>query len=286
VRILITNDDGIDAPGIIAMTVALDQWNQSLGSPHELIVLAPNRNFSGASSAVGDVFSASGIDFTRAEVPGAKTVEAYALDAAPALCVIVGRRGAFGAAPDLVVSGINAGVNVGNSILHSGTIGAALTGSQLGCTGIAVSIQARKGADFSVAANLTLGLVEEVEHEPRGIVLSLNVPALPASEIKGIRRGRVAKAGLIKEVHRGEHHAHAHMKVGDKGVLDLKLGAAVPELGDVSDELENVDDGALINQGYVSITQLRTVSEVLDPDAALVTERAIEGVERHLARLG
>jgi len=286
-RILVTNDDGIDAPGIIALIKALDQWvsDQGPGAGHELIVLAPDANYSGAAASVGDVFASDGIDFERRAVPGAEHVEAFALDAPPALCVIVGCRGAFGARPDLIVSGINAGVNVGYSVLHSGTIGAALTGSQMGISGLAISLQARKGADYSIPATLALGLVEELENAPAGTMLSLNVPALPFEELKGVRRGRVASAGLIKEAHRGTPHAHAAMKVGEKAKLDLNFGAASPELGDVSDEVSNVDDGALIAQGYVSITQLHTIHDIADPEAEAPVHSGLSAVERMLRAL-
>jgi 5'-nucleotidase len=284
VRILVTNDDGIDAPGIIAMIQALAGWveQEPQSANHELIVLAPDQNYSGASAAVGDVFSREGIDFHRVAIEGAEQVEAFALDATPALCAIIGCRGAFGARPDLIVSGINAGINVGNSVLHSGTIGAALTGSQIGVSGIAVSLQAKKGADYQVAASLALGLVEEMKVAPAATVLSLNVPALSHDEILGVRRGRVASAGIIKEAHRGSPHAHSSMKIGEKGTLELKLGAAVPSLGDVSDEVSNLDDGALVAQGYATISELRTVRDDPEPSGDAVIHGALAAVERHL----
>ena len=85
------------------------------------------------------------IAYQRAVVEGAEAVEAYGLDASPALSVIAGALGAVGPKPDLVLSGINHGVNVGRSVLHSGTVGAALTASQLGISALAVSLRA--GAD-------------------------------------------------------------------------------------------------------------------------------------------
>jgi len=118
VRILVTNDDGVGAPGLAALTRALVAWAADAGSDgpaaaHEIIVVAPSSNFSGASAAVGSVTDRTTITYQRAIVEGAESVEAYGLDAPPALSVIAGALGAVGPKPDLVLSGINHGVNVG-----------------------------------------------------------------------------------------------------------------------------------------------------------------------------
>ena len=133
-RILVTNDDGVGAPGLAALTRALVVWAEEAAGepPPEIIVVAPSTNYSGAGAAVGSVTDHTTIGYQRAFVEGAEEVEAYGLDASPALSVIAGALGAVGPKPDLVLSGINHGVNVGRSVLHSGTVGAALTASQLG----------------------------------------------------------------------------------------------------------------------------------------------------------
>ncbi len=136
VRVLVTNDDGVGAPGLAALTRALVGWVDTVatggGATHEIVVVAPSSNYSGAGAAVGSVEDRTAIPYVRATVEGAEGVEAYGLDASPALSVIAGALGAVGPKPDLVLSGINHGVNVGRSVLHSGTVGAALTASQLG----------------------------------------------------------------------------------------------------------------------------------------------------------
>ena len=121
-RILVTNDDGVSAPGLAALTRALAAWAERAGGDpaHEIIVVAPSSNYSGAGAAVGSVTDHTTIPYQRAYVEGAETVEAYGLDASPALSVIAGALGAVGPKPDLVLSGINDGVNVGRSVLHSG----------------------------------------------------------------------------------------------------------------------------------------------------------------------
>lgn len=259
---MITNDDGYAARGIRVLTAAIARWAEqsSSSAPHEVIVLAPNTNFSGAAAAVGEVYSRTGIDYQRVELDMAPHVEAYALDASPALCTIVGCLGGLGAAPDLVVSGINHGVNVGRSVLYSGTVGAILAAGQLGLSGLAVSMQSKRDAPLHAAARLAVAVLDQLLIAPARTLLSLNVPALELSEIKGLRRGRISQAGLIKATGALAVAAGGPLGLGESGSLALTLGSAVPALGDVSDE-EPDDDGALIAAGYASLTALRGVHE-------------------------
>ena len=260
---MITNDDGYAARGIGALTAAVARWAEAApsGTAREVIVLAPNTNYSGAAAAVGEVYSHTGVDYQRVTIESAPQVEAYALDASPALCTMVGCLGGLGPRPDLIVSGINHGVNVGRSVLYSGTVGAVLSGGQMGVSGLAVSMRSRKRAPFDVAASLAVSLLDDLLAAPRSTLLNLNVPAMELEELKGIRRGRISQAGIVKqtssifEAERGDPLA-----IGEKGTLSITLGTAVPSLGDVSDE-EPDDDGALIAAGYASLTSLRGVHE-------------------------
>ena len=284
-RVLVTNDDGIHGPGLHALVAELGRWADQApaGEERSIIVVAPDANYSGASSAVGDVFSRDGIGYTRTEIPGAEHIEAYGIDAAPALCTIVACRGAFGPPPDLVVSGINLGVNVGRSVLHSGTIGAVLTGGQLGLSGLAVSMQALKGAPLNDGAQVAVAVLDELIAAPARTMLNLNIPALPLAELKGVRRGRVSTAGIIKQSVAEAAHPPSSLAVGETGSIKLNLGSATPELGDTSDE-EPDDDGALITAGYASLTVLRGISENTDQDADDLIRRALGAIEGHLER--
>ncbi len=196
-RILVTNDDGVSAPGLAALTRALVRWTKEAGGDasggsHEIVVVAPSSNYSGAGAAVGSVTDGTAIPYQRAVVEGAESVEAYGLDASPALSVIAGALGAVGPKPDLVLSGINHGVNVGRSVLHSGTVGAALTASQLGISALAVSLRAGADPDpWDSAAELAVALVPLLAAAPVRTVLNLNVPHLPLDEIHGLRWARV-----------------------------------------------------------------------------------------------
>jgi 5'-nucleotidase len=290
VRILITNDDGVGAPGLAALTRALVRWVDAAaddgGPTHQIVVVAPSSNFSGASAAVGSVTDRTTIPYARATVEGAEGVEAYGLDASPALSVIAGALGAVGPKPDLVLSGINHGVNVGRSVLHSGTVGAALTASQLGISALAVSLRAGANPDpWESAAELAVSLIPVLVSAPVRTVLNLNVPALPLDQIRGLRWARVSGAGLIKaasgagawdapnppemEGPAAAEGGRAIMEGGaaDQGEIVLTVGSAIPGSGDVG-LTETSEDANLVAQGYAALTALR--GPRADDDAELL----------------
>lgn len=133
-KVLVTNDDGVGSPGLHALARAL------VDDGHDVIVVAPDREMSGSAAAIGQVHLGEGIDAERVDLPRLDGVPAYAVSGPPGLCVLTARLGGFGDPPDLVVSGINPGCNTGRAVLHSGTVGAALTAANFGCRGLAVSI--------------------------------------------------------------------------------------------------------------------------------------------------
>jgi 5'-nucleotidase len=282
VRVLITNDDGVAAPGLAALVGAVHAWAKRApsGQPRELVVVAPNRNYSGAGASVGEVYTRSSIAYQRHKLEGADDVECYGLDASPALCVLVGILGGIGPRPDVIVAGVNAGVNVGRSVLHSGTVGAILAGSQLGVSGLAVSIQWVEDAPYDVAALLAVEVLDQLIAAPPRTLLNLNVPALQRHELRGVRRGRISTAGIVKSAGSGT----GGEPLGDEGEITLRLGSAVPSLGDVSDE-EPEDDGALVAAGFASLTPLRSVHEDTDTGADDAVRAAIEAVSEHLAAI-
>jgi 5'-nucleotidase len=279
VRVLITNDDGVTAPGLAALVAAAHAWARRAvdGEPRELVVVAPNRNYSGAGVSVGEVYARSSIAYRRHVFEGLEDVECVALDASPALCVLVGILGGIGARPDVVLAGVNAGVNVGRSVLHSGTVGAILAGSQLGLSGLAVSVQwVERDAPYDVAAHLAVEVLDQLVAAPPRTLLNLNVPALQRHELLGVRRGRISTAGIVKSA------GQAGEPLGDEGEITLRLGSAVPSLGDVSDE-EPEDDGALVAAGYASLTPLRSVHEDTDTGADDAVRAALAAISEHLA---
>src|SRR5690242_6388142 len=127
-RVLITNDDGVDSVGIQILAAAIAATGE-----HEVLVVAPADDRSGTGAALGSFWSEEGgIPTTAVTLPEAPGVEAWALEGTPAMCVLAAALGGFGERPDLVVSGINAGLNTGRAVLHSGTVGAVLTGQNFG----------------------------------------------------------------------------------------------------------------------------------------------------------
>ena len=157
-RILVTNDDGIESAGLHALAAAL----VPLG---EVIVFAPSREYSGAGAAIGHL--SDGIadvhEVRRPEL--ADVAAAYTFDGPPALAALLAVQGLFGAAPDVVVSGINPGWNVGRSVHFSGTIGAVLTAEQLGVPGVAVSQHSGGMQRWDTAARVAAQMVAELDGE-------------------------------------------------------------------------------------------------------------------------
>ena len=280
VRILVTNDDGIQARGIHHLVRALDAWCARDTEQHSIIVVAPQSNCTGAGASVGEVYHRDTVSYQRYEIPGAEHIEAFGADATPALCTFLGVLGGFGEHPDLVLSGINIGVNVGRSLLHSGTVGAALTASQLGLSAMAVSIQAVKRAPYDTAAAVAIALLDDLIQAPLRSVFNVNVPALAIEDLKGIRQGRISNAGIIKSADEPTN-AHQRLGMGETGEVRLHLGTSIPELGDVSDERPD-DDGALIAAGYASVSAVRTISESTEQG---VDELLGDGIKRAAAKL-
>ena len=280
-RLLLTNDDGVLAPGMAVLARSVARWIDE--APHkearEALIVAPDRNYSGMSSAVGDVFERPTVKYRRFKIAGAESIPTYGLEAPPALCAILGALGSFDFQPDVIVSGINAGANVGRSVLHSGTIGAVLTGAQLGLSGLAVSVQWGQDVHYETAAAVAIEVLDELFRAPSRTLLNLNVPNLPLSELRGVKRGRISMAGLIK--------AAGPMAGGealsDEGELPLRLGAATPQLGDVSDE-DADEDGALLVAGYASLTPLRGPQEDVDPALEGLMHKALEAITRQIEK--
>ena len=170
-RILISNDDGIRAAGIQALEAALaplgDVW-----------VVAPDREQSASSHSL------SLHRPLRVEQLDARH---FAVDGTPTDAINLAINGIMRERPDLVVSGINHGGNLGDDITYSGTVSAAMEGTLLGVPSVAVSLVTREAADFSAAAAFSARLALELSERsvPRDTLLNVNVPALPAEQLRG-----------------------------------------------------------------------------------------------------
>jgi 5'/3'-nucleotidase len=186
VRVLITNDDGVEAPGLHALAEAVH------AAGHDVIVIAPSGERSGSGAAIGRLHRAGPLactEVTWAALPG---VSVYALDAPPAAAVYAGVLGAFGAPPDAVASGINPGANYGHLVLHSGTVGAALTAAAVGIPAVAVSIGWGDTQHWDTAASLAPAALDWLATVRTPRVVNINVPNVPRAELRGVREAVLA----------------------------------------------------------------------------------------------
>lgn len=240
VRVLVTNDDGVDSPGLRPLTDALR------AAGHSVLAVVPLEDRSGSGTALR---LRPGVPVRMRTVREDDGVRVIGLDGDPALAVVLARMGAFGNRPDTVVSGVNAGANTGRSILHSGTVGAALTASALGMSALAVSIAADNPRHWDAAAGAAVECLAWLGGARRRTVLNVNVPDLPAASVRGVRYGRLAAFGPTA----------------------LKLvpaeGAVVVEEVPQTLPLDPETDIALVLDGWVSAT-------VLDPLAGLLARDA------------
>jgi len=250
-RILVTNDDGIESEGIHVLARAVADEG------HEVVVVAPSTNWSGAGAALGDLDPARPLSVRRVEIPGSPDLDAWALDGPPALCVVAARLGAFGDEPELIVSGINAGLNTGRAILHSGTVGAVLAGQNFGISGLAVSVASGDHWYWDTAASLAVEVLPLVVSAPARTALNLNVPALRRPEVAAVRWTRIAPLGAVR--------ARLNSTSDEQVEFSLEPTGYEPP--------EDTDQGA-VNRGHAALTTLVGIVEAWpDPvDAAVVGE--------------
>lgn len=178
-RILLSNDDGYFAPGLQALANALSP----LGS---IEVVAPERDRSGASNSLT-------LDRPLSLRKAANGF--HYVNGTPTDCVHLAVTGMLDALPDMVVSGINHGANMGDDTIYSGTVAAATEGFLLGVPAMAFSLVSKTASDFSTAARIARELVERFQREPltQPTLLNVNVPDLPYEQIKGIRITRLGR---------------------------------------------------------------------------------------------
>jgi 5'-nucleotidase len=182
--ILITNDDGVDAPGLLALKIALDQVG-------EVVVFAPDRNWSvaGHTRIMHKPLRVGHVELLDGTV-------AYTTTGTPSDCVALAVLGLLPRKPTLVVSGINRGANVGQDLTYSGTVSAAMEGVISGIPSMAVSLDIyQDGGDFNYAAQFASRLASTVLERglPPGILLNVNVPNVSAAEICGAQITRLGK---------------------------------------------------------------------------------------------
>ncbi|GGB55994.1 5'/3'-nucleotidase SurE [Shewanella inventionis] len=228
INILVSNDDGVSAPGIIALTQALSEFAQ-------VVTVAPDRNCSGASNSL------TLTNPLRINNLGNGYIS---VNGTPTDCVHLAIRQLCPAEPDIVVSGINAGANMGDDTLYSGTVAAAMEGRFLGLPAIAISLVGKSLTHYDSAAIYAAKIVKGLLAHPINSdqILNVNVPDLPLEQIKGIKVTRLG----------ARHKAEGMIKTQDPAGKDIYWLGPV---GREQDAGEGTDFGA-VAAGYVSITPL------------------------------
>ena len=228
-RILIANDDGYLSEGIRALYGAMQQLGQAT-------IVAPDRNRSGASHSL----TLSHPIFVRQHEPGI-----YSLEGTPTDCVNIALSGLLDEEQDMVVSGINDGPNMGDDVLYSGTVAAAIEGRHLGHPALAVSMATHEPVHFKTAASVMHTLVAHLREVPLpyDTILNINVPDLPLDQIKGLKATRLGTRHRSKGAIR---------QMSPRGETLYWIGAA----GDIADDGPGTDFGA-VRDGFVSVTPLQ-----------------------------
>lgn len=236
-HILVTNDDGIYAPGLMALAQAM----RPLG---DVTVFAPDRNW----TACGHVKTLDKPLRVR-DITLADNSPALTTDGAPSDCVALALLGVLSQPVDLIVAGINSGENIGHDLTYSGTVTAAMEAAIWGLPGVAVSLQSSEhGAgkmDYAPAAQIAQQIVRRVLHDglPKGILLNVNVPCLPQEKIRGIqvtRQGlRIYNDALVKRL---DPRSRPYYWIGGEAPTGV--------------EEDGTDYGAIMS-GHVSVTPIQ-----------------------------
>jgi 5'-nucleotidase len=231
--ILLSNDDGIQSEGLTALEESLRNIGDIYG---EIYIVAPDRAQSSMSHA---------LTLHRPLRVHEIAPRRLAVDGTPVDCVKLSLTGLLPVKPDLVVSGINKGPNLGDDIIYSGTVSAAIEGALLGIPAIAVSLVTFKDFDFRAAAEFTTTLVERIaEHGiPPKTLLNVNVPAITKNEIKGWRATRMGKRHYSENIIE---------RIDPRGGKYYWIGG--DDLGFADEE---GTDCKAVHDGYISVTPLQ-----------------------------
>ena len=195
-KILVTNDDGVYAPGLWALVAELKQIA-------EVVVIAPDREQSGMGTSV----TLHQPLRVRSVIPDVAGIETYSVEGTPADSVIIALRMLLKdkGPVDIVISGINEGSNLGNDVMISGTVGAAWQAHFYGLSAIAISVASFTDLHFEVASKISAILAQQlaVGNLPRRSLLNVNVPNLPLDQIAGIEITRLGERSYTDAVKRG-----------------------------------------------------------------------------------
>lgn len=226
-RVLLSNDDGVHAPGIKALAAAF--------AGDEVWVVAPDREQSASSHA---------ISLHRPLRIHELAPRTYAVDGTPTDAVYMGLNLVLkGARPDVVLSGINHGPNLGNDVLYSGTVAAAMEAALLGVNAVAVSLAAPPPHEFAEAARFAAALARRVvaNPPPAPLLLNVNVPAGPVKGYRFVRLGRRTYGSEVVE--KTDPRGRKYYWIGGEG-------------GPTNEDIPGSDCNAALLEGLVSVTPL------------------------------
>ena len=228
-HILLSNDDGYQAPGLKALL-------ESTKEHGEITVVAPDENKSGASGS---------LTLSKVLTVKATGERCFAVDGTPVDCVHIGLNGLLDNEPDMVISGINSGSNLGDDVLYSGTVGAALEGRRLAYPGVAVSLVGSDPKHYWTAGQVASAIVSELKINPlpSRTILNVNVPDRPLEDLHGYKITRLG--------YRARSHPVIRLNASDD-YRQYRIGT----IGSAVDSGPGTDFSA-VNEGYVSITPLR-----------------------------
>ena len=243
-RILVTNDDGIQAPGLGAL-------RRTLAELGEVITIAPDRPRSACGHAVT---LHKPLRLTPVELAGGGP--GYMSNGTPSDCVALGVSRYMGGPPDLVVSGINVGPNLGFDLTYSGTVAAAMEGAICGLPSIAISIASYQATDLESAARFARYLSEAVLARglPRDCFLNVNVPAVPGPQIAGVaitRQGRLMYEGRIErrtDPRGGEYYWFSGVPANQAGQPGTDIDAISRNLVSVTPIRLDLTDHTLVEE--------------------------------------
>ncbi|WP_430886458.1 5'/3'-nucleotidase SurE [Fusibacter sp. JL216-2] len=233
-RILLTNDDGIYAKGLRTLI-------ERLCKEHELYVIAPSVEQSAKSHSITmhHPIMVKAVDLYE------NVAAAYAIGGTPADCVKIAIEELLDVKPDIVVSGINDGPNLGNDIIYSGTVAAAVEGSFYDVNSVAVSLSGRNNTDFTAAADFIADNLQAFSEMdlPVDTAINVNVPCIPAEDIKGTK---VTSVGTRKYANTFDHR---HTPRGEAYYWLAGQPLEAQQNGD--------SDIKAIKEGYISVTPIR-----------------------------
>jgi len=249
-KILLSNDDGYQAPGLVCLERLLSEFA-------EVTVVAPDRNRSGASNS---------LTLDRPLRVSVSEKGYYYVNGTPTDCVHLAITGLLKIQPDMVVAGINAGANLGDDVLYSGTVAAAMEGRFMGLSAVAFSLAGRDALHYETAAKVAVQLIKEISEEmlPADTIYNVNIPDVEEDQLKG---WVVTRLG-----HR--HKAEPTVKAQDpRGQTVYWVGPAGPE----QDAGEGTDFFAIRNK-QISITPILT--DLTRHDRLSVTKTWIERLQK------